>query len=193
MGVSRYMGVDMGNGMYDRHVAVSRDSSIAFEWRFQSADGGVLLDIVTPRAKHVSARGVPVPACAHNTQTVPLERYAMEAAAGAKGRLQERLGYSDLVVTCNYIGIVGAGGIDINAPRLIRSTAASEWILQAHDSEWKEQVRARVDKCIHHRPIPLPSCVVTHMQIQNAARVTSQVTSDLHGFKIRCVYPVVLF
>ena len=189
----RYMGVDMGDGMYDRDAVVSGDSNIAFEWCFQSAGGGVRRDIVTPCANNAAKRGVPAPDCTRKTRAAlaDLERHATEAAAGAKVRLQEHLGCSDLSVACNYIGIVGAGGIDINAARLQRSTAAFEWTIQAPECEWKEEVRARVMDC-STRPIPLPSCTVTHGRLQGAARAASQAASELFGFEIRCVYPAVL-
>ena len=108
------MGVDMGNGMYDRDMVVSGNSIVAFEWCFQSAGGAVRRDVVTPWANNVAKRGVPAPECARKTRAAlaDLERHATEAAAGAKGRLQEHLGCSDLALTCNYIGIVGAGGVD---------------------------------------------------------------------------------
>ena len=187
------MGVDIGNKEYNRDVVVSWDSRVAFEWCFQSAGGGVHRDIVTPRVTAAARRGVAAPECTRKMFTAPveLERYATEAAAGAKRRLQEHLGCIDLAVTCNYIGIVGAGGIDINAARLQRSTAAFEWTIQAPECEWKEEVRARVMDC-SNRPIPLPSCTVTHGRLQGAARAASQAASDLFGFEMSCVYPAVL-
>ena len=63
MRASRYMGVDMGNGMYNRNVVVSWDSIVAFEWCFQSAGGGVRRDVVTPMADNVAKRGIPAPEC----------------------------------------------------------------------------------------------------------------------------------
>ena len=92
------MGVDIGNKEYNRDVVVSWDSRVAFEWCFQSAGGGVHRDIVTPRVTAAARRGVAAPECTRKMFTAPveLERYATEAAAGAKGRLQEHLGYSDL-------------------------------------------------------------------------------------------------
>ena len=188
----RYMGVDMGDGMYDRDAVVSGDSNIAFEWCFQSAGGGVRRDIVTPLAKHVGKRGVPAPDCTRKTRTAlaDLEHHATAAAAGAKVRLQEYLGYSDLAVTCNYIGIVGANGVDANAQRLQSSTAAFEWTIQAGECEWKEEVRARVRNC-GNRPIPFPSCTVTHEHLHRAACAASQAASELFGFQIQCVYPAI--
>ena len=187
------MGVDMGNAMYDRDVVVSWDSIVAFEWCFHSAGGAVRRDVVTPRADNVAKRGVPAPECARKTWAAiaDLERHATKAAAGAKGRLQEHLGCSDLAVTCNYIGIVGAGGVDINAARLQNSTAAFEWTIQALEYKWKEEVRARVRDC-SVRLIPLPSCTVTHGRLQDAARAASQAASDQFGFNMKCVYPAVL-
>ena len=101
------MGVDMGNKEYNRDVVVSWDSRVACEWCFQSAGGGVHRDIVTPRVTAAARRGIAAPECTRKMFTAPveLERYATEAAAGAKGRLQEHLGCSDLAVTCSYIGI----------------------------------------------------------------------------------------
>ena len=190
---SRYIGVDMGKGNYDFEAEVSRKSKVAFEWTFQCAAGRVRHDIVTPVAENAALRGVPAPECARKARTalVDLEHHATEAAAGAKARLQERLGCSDLAVTCNYIGIVGAGGVDINAARMQSSTAAFEWTIQAPECQWKEEVRARVRDC-SNRPIPLPSCTVTHARLQGAARAANQAASDLFGFEIRCVYPAVL-
>ena len=187
------MGVDMGNKEYDRDVVVSWDSIIAFEWCFQSAGGGVRRDVVTPLANNVAKRGVPAPECTRKSRIalVDLERHATKAAAGAKGRLQERLGCSDLAASCNYIGIVGADGIDINGARFRRSRAAFEWTIQAPECEWKEEVRARVRDC-STRPIPLPSCTVTHGRLQGAALAAGQVASDLFGFEIRCAYPNVM-
>jgi hypothetical protein len=122
-----------------------------------------------------------------------LECYATAAAAGAKGRLQERLGCNDLAaVTCNYVGIVGANGVDANAPRLQSSMAAFEWTIQAGECEWKEEVQARVRDC-SNRPIPLPSCTVTHTRLHGAARAASQAASELFGFQIKCVHPAVRF
>ena len=117
----------MGKGNYDFEAEVSRKSKVAFEWTFQCAAGRVRHDIVTPFAEDAARRGVPAPECARKARAplADLERHATEAAAGAKGRLQEHLGCSDLAVTCNYIGIVGAGGIDNNAPCLQRSTRLS--------------------------------------------------------------------
>ena len=193
MCASRYMGVDMGDGMYNRDAVVSLDGKIAFEWCSQSAGGGVRRDIVTPRARHVERRGVPAPEYTRKTRSAlaDLERYAADAAAGAKARLQEHLGCSDLAVTCNYIGIVGAEGVDINGARLQRSTAAFEWAIQAPECEWKEEVWVRVMDC-SNRPLPLPSCTVMHGRLQGAARAASKATSDLFGFEIRCVCPAVL-
>ena len=190
---SRYIGVDMGNGNYDFEAEVSRKTKVAFEWTLQYAAGHVRHDIVTPIAENAALRGVPAPECRRKARAplADLERHATEAAAGAKVRLQEHLGCSDLSVACNYIGIVGAGGIDINAARLQRSTAAFEWTIQAPECEWKEEVRARVMDC-STRPIPLPSCTVTHGRLQGAARAASQAASELFGFEIRCVYPAVL-
>ena len=118
---------------------------------------------------HVARRGVSAPDCVRKTETplVDLEGHATEAAAGAKGRLQERLGCNDLAaVTCNYVGIVGTNGVDANAPRLQSSMAAFEWTIRAGECEWKEEVRARVRNC-STRPIPLPSCTVTHGRLQS--------------------------
>ena len=95
MCASRYVGVDMGNGMYDRDAVVSGDSNIAFEWCFQSAGSGVRRDIVTPRVNNAAKRGVPAPDCTRKTRAAlaDLERFATEAAASALGQLQERLGW----------------------------------------------------------------------------------------------------
>ena len=88
----------LGHKEYDRDVAVSGNNIIAFEWCFESAPSGARRDVVTPRANNVATRGVPAPECARKTRAAlaDLERHATEAAAGAKGRLQEHLGYSDL-------------------------------------------------------------------------------------------------
>ena len=118
---------------------------------------------------------------------VDLERFATDAAASALGKLQERLGWPDMTVTCQYMGMVGASGVDINAPRLQRSTAAFEWTIQDPECEWKEEVRARVRNC-STRPIPLPSCTATHARLQGAARAASQAASEQFGFEIKCVY-----
>jgi len=193
--IAWYLGVDIGDGLCDCDAVVSRKSKVAFEWRLQRLDGDVEQYVVTPRADHVARRGVSAPDCVRKTETplVDLEGHATEAAAGAKGRLQERLGCNDLAaVTCNYVGIVGANGVDANAPRLQSSTAAFEWTIQAGEFEWKEEVRARVRDC-SARPIPLPSCTVTHERLHGAARAASQATSDLFGFEIRCVYPAACY
>ena len=183
----------MDNGNYDCEAEVSRKSKVAFEWTFQCAGGRVRHDVVTPVAADVLRRGVPAPECTRKVRAalVDLERHATEAAAGAKAHLHERFSYSDLVVTCNYIGIVGAGGVDIDAARLQRSTAAFEWTIQAPECEWKEEVRSRVMDC-SARTIPLPSCTVTHGRLQGAARAAGQAATDLFGFEISCVYPAAL-
>ena len=194
MRIAWYLGVDIGDGLCDCDAVVSRKRKVAFEWRLQRLAGDVEQYIVTPRADHVARRGVSAPDCVRKSKTplVDLEGHATEAAAGAKGRLQERLGCNDLVVvTCNYIGIVGAGGVDINAARLQNSTAAFEWTIQVPESKWKEEVRARVRDC-SARLIPLPSCTVTHGRLQDAARAASQAASDQFGFNMKCVYPAVL-
>jgi len=191
---SRYIGVDMGNGNYDFEAEVSRKSKVAFEWTFQCAAGRVRQDVVTPVAEDVPRRGVPAPECARKARAplADLERHATEAAAGAKGRLQEHLGCNDLaVVTCNYVGIVGANGVDTNALRLQSSMAAFEWTIQAGECEWKEEVRAKVRDC-SNRPIPLPSCTVTHECLHGVARAASQAASEQYRFHIKCVYPAAL-
>ena len=191
---SRYIGVDNGSGMPDWDAVASRKSKVAFEWRFQSAAGDVQLYLVTPLAADAARRGVPAPDCIRRTNAslIDLERYAAEAAAGAPQQLQERLGCSDLSVACSYIGIVGASGVDANASRLQSSTAAFEWTIRAGECEWKEEVRARVRDC-STRPIPLPSCTVTHERLHGAARAASQAASELFGFPIKCVYPAIRF
>jgi hypothetical protein len=189
--IAWYLGVDIGDGLCDCDAVVSRKSKVAFEWRLQRLDGDVEQYVVTPRADHVARRGVSAPDCVRKTETplVDLEGHATEAAAGAKGRLQERLGCNDLAaVTCNYVGIVGTNGVDANAPRLQSSMVAFEWTIRAGECEWKEEVRARVRDC-SARPIPLPYCTVTHERLHGAARAASQAASDLFGFEIRCVYP----
>jgi hypothetical protein len=192
--IAWYLGVDIGDGLCDGDAVVSRKSKVAFEWSFQSPAGDVQHYVVTPEVTNVAKRGVPAPECVRKTKAplLDLERFAVEAAAGAAGQLQERLGCSDLAVACNYIGIVGANGVDANAPRLQGSTAAFEWTIRAGECEWKEEVRARVRDC-STRPIPLPSCTVTHERLHGAARAASQAATDLFGFQINCVYPAVRF
>ena len=188
---SGYIGVDMGNENYDDKAEVSPHSKVAFLWTCRHTGGHVRKDVVTPFVKNVSRRGVPAPNYTRKDRTsIPdLELYASKAASGAKDHLQEHLGLSDLDVTCNYIGIVGASGIDINAARLGRSTAAFEWTIQTLEYEWKEEARVLVRDC-STRLIPMPSCTVTHARLHSAARAASQTTSDLFGFEIKCVYPV---
>jgi hypothetical protein len=190
----RYIGVDNDNGISGFDAVGSQKSKVAFQWRFQSAGGDEQLHLVTPLAADVARRGVPAPGCIRRTTAplVDLERFAAKAAASAPGQLQERLGCSDLAVNCNYVGIVGAGGVDVNGARLQSSTAAFEWTIQAGECEWKEEVRARVRNC-STRPIPLPSCTVTHERLHGAARAASQAASDLFGFEIRCVYPAACY
>ena len=194
MRISRYRGVDIGDGMCDFDAVVSRKSKVVFEWRLQSLAGDVQQYIVSPRADHVISRGVSAPDCARKSTTplVDLERYATEAAARALGQLQERLGWPGMTATCHYIGMVGASGVDLDAPRLQSSTAAFEWTIRAPECEWKEEVRARVRDC-STRPIPPPSCTVTHGRLQGAARAAGQAAADVFGFEIRCVYPTVLY
>ena len=184
----------LGDKEYDRDVAVSGDNIIAFEWCFESAQSGVRRDVVTPRANNAARRGVPTPGCICPTPTfalVDLKHQAIKAAAGAKEHLQEYLGCSDLAVTCSYIGIVGAGGVDINADCLQHSTAAFEWTLQAPEFEWQQEVRERVDHCIA-RHVPLPPCTVNHVRLQDVARTTGQAVSNEFGLEIRCVYPAII-
>ena len=191
---SRYLGVDTGNGVSDCVAVVSQESKVLFQWHFQNTGGDVQPYLVTAIAAHVARRGVPAPDCIRRSKAplIDLERYAAKAATGAPAQLQERLGRRDLVVACNYIGIVGVGGVDVNAVRLQSSTAAFEWTIQAGECEWHEEVRARVRDC-STRPIPLPSCTVTHERLHGAARDASQAASDLFGLAITCVYPFVLF
>lgn len=194
MRIAWYLGVDIGDGLCDCDAVVSRKSRVAFEWRLQRSAGDVEQYVITSPADNVVSRGVSAPDFVSKTQ-IPLddlERYATEAAADAKGCLQERLGCNEFaVVACKYVGIVGASGeVDINGKRLQRSTAAFEWTIQAPECEWKEVVRAVVMDC-SARLIPLPSCTVTHGRLQGAARAATQVSSDLSGFEIRCVYPAV--
>ena len=188
--ISRYLGVDIGDGMCDCDAVVSRKSNVAFEWRLQSLSGDVQQYIVTPRADDVARRGVSAPDCVRKIKIplVDLERFATDAAASALGKLQERLGLPGMTLTCQYIGIVGASGVDISAPRYQCSTAAFEWTIQAPECEWKEEVRVRVRNC-STRSILLPSCTVTHGRLQGAARAASQAASEIFGFEIRCVYP----
>ena len=193
MRIAWYLGVDIGDGLCDCDAVVSRKRKAAFEWRLQRLAGDVEQYVVTSRADRVARRGVSAPDCVRKTETpmVDLERYAAEAAARALGQLQGRLGWPGMTVTCQYIGMVGASGVDINAPRLQSSTAAFEWTIRVPECEWKEEVRARVRDC-STRPIPLPSCTVTHGRLQDAALAAGQVASDLFGFEIRCAYPNVL-
>ena len=185
--------MDIGDGMCDFDAVVSWRSKVVFEWRLQGLAGDVQQYIVSPRAADVISRGVSAPVFARKSTAplVDLERYAAEAAARALGQLRERLGWPGMTATCHYIGMVGASGVDINAPRLQSSTAAFEWTIRAPECEWKEEVRARVRDC-STRPIPLPSCTVTHGRLQGAALAAGQVASDQFGFEIRCAYPNVL-
>ena len=193
MRISRYRGVDIGDGMCDFDAVVSRKSKIVFEWLLRSIAGDVQQYIVSPRTDHVVSRGVPAPECTRKSAAplVVLERYAAEAAARALGQLQERLGWPGMIVTCHYIGMVGASGVDIKAPRLQSSNAAFEWTIQALECEWKEEVYMRVRNC-STRPISLPSCTVTHVRLQGAALAAGQAVSALYPFEIRCAYPHVL-
>ena len=60
-GISRYLGVDIGDGMCDCDAVVSRKSNVAFEWCLQSLPGDVQQYVVTPCADDVARRGVSAP------------------------------------------------------------------------------------------------------------------------------------
>ena len=63
----RYIGVEVGEGLYDSEEAASSRSKVVFEWRLEGPEG-VRHEIVSPLCRDVVRRGVPAPDCARRVQ-----------------------------------------------------------------------------------------------------------------------------
>ena len=121
----RYMGVDMGDGMYDRDAVVSGDSNIAFEWCFQSAGGGVRRDVVTPMAGNVAKRGIPAPEC---TRKAALSIWS---AMQPRQVQVQRCVYRNILVavTCPWLAITSALWGPAGSTSMLRACNAAPRLL----------------------------------------------------------------
>ena len=188
--ISWYIGVDVGDGVFDETAVIAMRSKVAFEWRLQRTDGAFRIHIVTPMVKHVIANGVPAPVCNMYSQ-FNMEKIAHDAPGRVVGRLRQQFGSSDLSVTCKYMGVIRANGIVVEDDPLNIDTVAFEWTMCCGDCEWKQdvQIRAR-DLCT--RSLPLPSCCITHARLHKCAEAASQAACAKYGVQIRCLYPAIM-
>ena len=180
-----------GDGACDYDAGLSARSKVVFEWRLQSIAGDMQQYRVFPRCDNVFRRGVPVPDCVTKASISPveLERIATESVVRAQRRLEELLGCSVSNITCQYMGVVGSSGVNIDAALSLHSKVAFEWIIHIGDCEWKEEVQGYL-KNIELRLVPLPSCYVTHRRLHASAHTAGQNASESYRCKIRCVYPM---